>query len=149
MLKDAYGLACRRRGDRTRNCWVAWRGSDTTNHYNYLTSLSFFSPQSDHFLKYSHYIRTKPELDSLLVTQASDFFKVRPDPRPDPSLAVARPRSILDCTLFWGGCCHFLQHKRRDQVQLTLYAIGCLPSLACRHCVKPANSVPGGGKPAW
>ena len=26
-------------------------------------------------------------------------------------------------------------------VQLTRYVIGCLPSLPCRHCVKPANSV--------
>ena len=24
------------------------------------------------------------------------------------------------------------------------YAIGCLPSLSCYHCVKPANSAPGG-----
>ena len=29
-------------------------------------------------------------------------------------------------------------------VQTTLYAIGCLPSLPCRRCVKPANSAPGG-----
>ena len=50
-------------------------------------------------------------------------------------------------TLVWGSCCHFFQHKRRDQralVQLTLYAIGCLPSLPCRRCVTPANSAPGG-----
>ena len=26
----------------------------------------------------------------------------------------------------------------------TLDAIGCLPSLPCRHCVKPAYSAPGG-----
>ena len=25
-----------------------------------------------------------------------------------------------------------------------MYTIGCLPSLTCRHCVEPANSVPGG-----
>ena len=65
------------------------------------------------------------------------------------SLAIiARPSSIVDCTLFWGGgCCNFLQRKRRDQraeVKLTLYAIGCLPSLPCRHWVKPANSVQRG-----
>ena len=29
-------------------------------------------------------------------------------------------------------------------VQMTPYAIGCLPSLPCRHCVKPAKSAPGG-----
>ncbi|XP_051921750.1 rho guanine nucleotide exchange factor 40 isoform X1 [Hippocampus zosterae] len=34
-----------------------------------------FSKFRDHFLHYSHYIRTKPELDSPLVTQAADFFK--------------------------------------------------------------------------
>ena len=41
------------------------------------------------------------------------------------SLAIVRPSSIVDCTLVSGGCCHFLQHKRRDQranVQMTLYA---------------------------
>lgn len=32
--------------------------------------------QRDQFLQYSHYIRVKPELDSLLVSQAADFFKV-------------------------------------------------------------------------
>ncbi|XP_061619218.1 rho guanine nucleotide exchange factor 40 isoform X4 [Phyllopteryx taeniolatus] len=34
-----------------------------------------FSKYRDHFLHYSNYIRTKPELDSPLVTQAADFFK--------------------------------------------------------------------------
>ncbi|XP_077356393.1 rho guanine nucleotide exchange factor 40 isoform X2 [Festucalex cinctus] len=34
-----------------------------------------FSKFRDHFLHYSHYIRTKPELDSPLVTEAADFFK--------------------------------------------------------------------------
>ncbi|XP_077401026.1 rho guanine nucleotide exchange factor 40 [Vanacampus margaritifer] len=34
-----------------------------------------FSKFRDHFLHYSHYIRTKPELDSPLVMQAADFFK--------------------------------------------------------------------------
>ena len=29
-------------------------------------------------------------------------------------------------------------------VQMTLYAIGCLPSFPCRLCVKPANRAPGG-----
>ncbi|XP_040887293.1 pleckstrin homology domain-containing family G member 4B [Toxotes jaculatrix] len=34
-----------------------------------------FSKYREQFLQYSHYIRTKPELDSPLVTQAADFFK--------------------------------------------------------------------------
>ncbi|CAG5929478.1 unnamed protein product [Menidia menidia] len=34
-----------------------------------------FSKYREQFLQYSHYIRSKPELDSPLVTQASDFFK--------------------------------------------------------------------------
>ena len=29
------------------------------------------------------------------------------------SLAIVS--SIVDCTLVWGGCCDFLQHKSRDQ----------------------------------
>ena len=33
------------------------------------------------------------------------------------------------------------------RVQLTLYAIGCLPSLPCRHRVKPANSASAGFSP--
>ncbi|XP_047450939.1 rho guanine nucleotide exchange factor 40 isoform X2 [Mugil cephalus] len=34
-----------------------------------------FSKYREQFLQYSHYIRTKPDLDSPLVSQASDFFK--------------------------------------------------------------------------
>ncbi|KAM3857567.1 LOW QUALITY PROTEIN: rho guanine nucleotide exchange factor 40 [Diretmus argenteus] len=34
-----------------------------------------FSKYREQFLQYSHYIRTKPELDSPLVTQAVDYFK--------------------------------------------------------------------------
>ncbi|XP_049616081.1 rho guanine nucleotide exchange factor 40 isoform X2 [Syngnathus scovelli] len=34
-----------------------------------------FSKFREHFLHYSHYIRTKAEPDSSLVTQAADFFK--------------------------------------------------------------------------
>ena len=30
-------------------------------------------------------------------------------------MAIATPSSIIDCTLVWGSCFHFLQHKRRDQ----------------------------------
>ena len=29
------------------------------------------------------------------------------------SLPIAWPSLIVDCTLVWEGCCHFLQHKRR------------------------------------
>ncbi|XP_036439137.1 pleckstrin homology domain-containing family G member 4B [Colossoma macropomum] len=36
-----------------------------------------FNKFRDQFLQYSHYIRTKPELDSLLVSQAADFFKAK------------------------------------------------------------------------
>ncbi|KAI4897505.1 hypothetical protein NFI96_008042 [Prochilodus magdalenae] len=35
-----------------------------------------FNKLRDQFLQYSHYLRMKPELDSLLVSQAADFFKV-------------------------------------------------------------------------
>ncbi|XP_075306970.1 rho guanine nucleotide exchange factor 40 [Odontesthes bonariensis] len=34
-----------------------------------------FSKYREQFLQYSHYIRSKPEVDSPLVTQAADFFK--------------------------------------------------------------------------
>uniref|UniRef100_A0A3B3W051 Rho guanine nucleotide exchange factor (GEF) 40 n=1 Tax=Poecilia latipinna TaxID=48699 RepID=A0A3B3W051_9TELE len=34
-----------------------------------------FSKYREEFLQYSHYIRSKPEMDSPLVTQAADFFK--------------------------------------------------------------------------
>ncbi|XP_035473786.2 rho guanine nucleotide exchange factor 40 isoform X2 [Scophthalmus maximus] len=34
-----------------------------------------FSKYREQFLQYSHYIRTRPELDSPLVSQAADFFK--------------------------------------------------------------------------
>ncbi|XP_066515955.1 rho guanine nucleotide exchange factor 40 [Hoplias malabaricus] len=36
-----------------------------------------FSKYRDQFLQYSHYIRMKPEPDSLLVSQAADFFKAK------------------------------------------------------------------------
>ncbi|XP_026799035.2 pleckstrin homology domain-containing family G member 4B [Pangasianodon hypophthalmus] len=36
-----------------------------------------FSKYRDQLLQYSHYIRMKPELDSLLVSQAADFFKAK------------------------------------------------------------------------
>ncbi|KAL3046182.1 hypothetical protein OYC64_004234 [Pagothenia borchgrevinki] len=39
-----------------------------------------FSKYREQFLQYSHYIRTKPELDSPLVTQAADFFKSKLPP---------------------------------------------------------------------
>ncbi|MED6294062.1 hypothetical protein CHARACLAT_017017, partial [Characodon lateralis] len=34
-----------------------------------------FSKYREEFLQYSHYIRSKPDMDSLLVTQAAEFFK--------------------------------------------------------------------------
>ncbi|TDG99631.1 hypothetical protein EPR50_G00195700 [Perca flavescens] len=39
-----------------------------------------FSKYREQFLQYSHYIRSKPELDSPLVTQAADFFKSKLPP---------------------------------------------------------------------
>ncbi|KAI5087935.1 pleckstrin-like domain-containing family G member 4B, partial [Silurus meridionalis] len=36
-----------------------------------------FSKYRDQLLQYSHYIRMKPEPDSLLVSQAADFFKAK------------------------------------------------------------------------
>ncbi|XP_041635078.1 pleckstrin homology domain-containing family G member 4B [Cheilinus undulatus] len=39
-----------------------------------------FSKYREQFLQYSHYIRTKPDLDSPLVTQAADFFKSKLPP---------------------------------------------------------------------
>ncbi|XP_076018671.1 rho guanine nucleotide exchange factor 40 [Genypterus blacodes] len=39
-----------------------------------------FSKYREQFLQYSHYIRTKPELDSPLVTQAADYFKSKLPP---------------------------------------------------------------------
>ncbi|XP_074555474.1 rho guanine nucleotide exchange factor 40 [Halichoeres trimaculatus] len=39
-----------------------------------------FSKYREQFLQYSHYIRTKPDLDSPLITQASDFFKSKLPP---------------------------------------------------------------------
>ena len=42
---------------------------------------------------------------------------------------------------------HYIGDRERFQTQL-VYVIGCLSSLLWRHCVKPANSAPG-GKPAW
>ena len=32
-----------------------------------------------------------------------------------PSLAIVRPSSIVDHTLVWGSCCHFLHPKMREQ----------------------------------
>lgn len=38
--------------------------------------LEHTNAQRDQLLQYSHYIHMKPEPDSLLVSQAADFFKV-------------------------------------------------------------------------
>ena len=62
------------------------------------------------------------------------------------SLAVARPSSIVDCTLVWESCCHFLQHKRRDQRAELNWL--CTQLAARRHfpvvIVLNQPSVPGG-----
>ncbi|KAM9426500.1 LOW QUALITY PROTEIN: rho guanine nucleotide exchange factor 40 [Pholidichthys leucotaenia] len=49
-----------------------------------------FSKYRDEFLQYSQYIRTKPELDSPLVTQAADFFKSKL-PQASPLSPLAFP----------------------------------------------------------
>ncbi|CAK6975557.1 rho guanine nucleotide exchange factor 40 [Scomber scombrus] len=51
-----------------------------------------FSKYREQFLQYSHYIRTKPELDSPLVTQASDFFKSKL-----PAASPLSPLSFPHC----------------------------------------------------
>ncbi|XP_069374637.1 rho guanine nucleotide exchange factor 40 isoform X1 [Paralichthys olivaceus] len=51
-----------------------------------------FSKYREQFLQYSHYIRTKPELDSQLVTQAADFFKSKL-----PAASPLSPLSFPHC----------------------------------------------------
>ncbi|XP_067435209.1 rho guanine nucleotide exchange factor 40 isoform X1 [Thunnus thynnus] len=51
-----------------------------------------FSKYREQFLQYSHYIRTKPELDSPLVTQAADFFKSKL-----PAASPLSPLSFPHC----------------------------------------------------
>ncbi|XP_035280397.1 rho guanine nucleotide exchange factor 40 isoform X1 [Anguilla anguilla] len=51
-----------------------------------------FSKYKTQFLQYSHYIRTKPEMDSLLVSQATDFFKMKL-----PDLALPSPLAFPSC----------------------------------------------------
>ncbi|XP_030194266.1 rho guanine nucleotide exchange factor 40 isoform X2 [Gadus morhua] len=67
-----------------------------------------FSKYSDHFLQYSHYIRTKPELDSPLVTQASDFFKTKLPPS-SPLFPMAFPRCLHAPLQRLEQYCHALQ----------------------------------------
>ncbi|CAL8326552.1 unnamed protein product [Lota lota] len=67
-----------------------------------------FSKYSDHFLQYSHYIRTKPELDSPLVTQASDFFKTKLPPS-SPLFPMAFPRCLHAPVQRLEQYCHALQ----------------------------------------
>ena len=67
------------------------------------------------------------------------------------SLAIARPRSIVDCPLVWGSCCNFLQHKRRDQ--RAEFNCLCTQLAACRRSpviiVLNQPIVRQGEKPAW
>ncbi|KAM7366452.1 hypothetical protein PAMP_015890 [Pampus punctatissimus] len=51
-----------------------------------------FSKYREQFIQYSHYIRTKPELDSPLVTQAADFFKSKL-----PAASPLSPLSFPHC----------------------------------------------------
>ncbi|XP_058481064.1 rho guanine nucleotide exchange factor 40 isoform X2 [Solea solea] len=52
-----------------------------------------FSKYREQFLQYSHYIRTKPELDSALVTQAAEFFKSKL-PASSPLSPLAFPHCL-------------------------------------------------------
>lgn len=52
-----------------------------------------FSKYREQFLQYSHYIRTKPELDSPLVTQAAEFFKSKL-PQASPLSPMAFPHCL-------------------------------------------------------
>ncbi|XP_026018467.1 rho guanine nucleotide exchange factor 40 isoform X2 [Astatotilapia calliptera] len=52
-----------------------------------------FSKFRDQFLQYSQYIRTKPDLDSPLVTQAADFFKSKL-PQASPVSPLAFPHCL-------------------------------------------------------
>ncbi|KAM9836807.1 rho guanine nucleotide exchange factor 40 [Aulostomus maculatus] len=51
-----------------------------------------FSKYREQFLQYSHYIRTKPDLDSPLVTQTADFFKSKL-----PAASPLSPLSFPHC----------------------------------------------------
>ncbi|XP_054656852.1 pleckstrin homology domain-containing family G member 4B isoform X2 [Dunckerocampus dactyliophorus] len=51
-----------------------------------------FNKYREQFLQYSQYIRTKPELDSTLVTQAADFFKSKL-----PAASPLSPLSFPHC----------------------------------------------------
>ena len=58
------------------------------------------------------------------------------------SLVIARPSSIVDRKA--AVISFSTRGVINGPVQMTLYAIGCLPSFPCRHCVKSANSAPRG-----
>ncbi|KAM6949166.1 rho guanine nucleotide exchange factor 40 [Aplochiton taeniatus] len=51
-----------------------------------------FSKYREQFLQYSHYIRTKPDLDSPLVSQAAEYFKLRL-----PPMSPLSPLSFPHC----------------------------------------------------
>ena len=74
-------------------------------------------------LKYSTFFTRQMQVDTtvLLVVKCT-------------SLAIDRPSSIHV------GLERLLSVS---STQITLYAIGCMSSLPCRHCVKPANSARG------
>ncbi|XP_023695314.2 rho guanine nucleotide exchange factor 40 isoform X1 [Paramormyrops kingsleyae] len=51
-----------------------------------------FCKFKEEFLQYSHYIRTRPDPDSMLVSQASDFFKAKL-----PALSPLSPLAFPQC----------------------------------------------------
>uniref|UniRef100_A0A4W5NRU2 Rho guanine nucleotide exchange factor (GEF) 40 n=1 Tax=Hucho hucho TaxID=62062 RepID=A0A4W5NRU2_9TELE len=73
-----------------------------------LLQQDLFSKYREEFLQYSHYIRTKPELDSLLVTQAADFFKLRLPATP-PLSPLSFPHCLQAPTLRLEQYCDALE----------------------------------------
>ncbi|KAM4612027.1 rho guanine nucleotide exchange factor 40 isoform 2-T2 [Polymixia lowei] len=67
-----------------------------------------FSKYREQFLQYSHYIRTKPELDSPLVTQAADYFKTKLPPA-SPLSPLAFPHCLQAPTLRLEQYCEALE----------------------------------------
>ncbi|XP_038851213.1 rho guanine nucleotide exchange factor 40 [Salvelinus namaycush] len=73
-----------------------------------LLQQDLFSKYREEFLQYSHYIRTKPELDSPLVTQAADFFKLRLPATP-PLSPLSFPHCLQAPTLRLEQYCDALE----------------------------------------
>ncbi|XP_076868210.1 rho guanine nucleotide exchange factor 40 [Brachyhypopomus gauderio] len=73
-----------------------------------LHQTSCFSKYREQFMQYSHYIRMKPELDSLLVSQAADFFKAKL-PSSSALSAVSFPQCLTAPTQRLEHYCEILE----------------------------------------